>query len=250
MRMRLKKLSDALSTVIRKYLVAGLLALIPVWVTYLVFNFLVGLLAQYGAPAVDQLGSLVRPYWPGIADWLALDWFRSLLGVVLILVAVAMLGWITTLVVGRELVELFDRIVNRIPVVKRVYGAVKQLMDALQRRPDGVQRVVLIEFPSPEMKAVGLVTRTFADADTGRKLAAVYVPTTPNPTSGYLEIVPLEKVTSTDWTVDEAMNFIMSGGAVTPDKINYERSAFPEEQLDVPADAAQREASTGPPEGG
>lgn len=241
MRIRLKKLSDSLSTVIRKYIVAGLLALIPVWVTYLVFNFLVNLLAQYGSPAVERLGNWVRPYWPGVADWLAMEWFQSILGVVLILVGLALLGWVTTLVVGRELVEFFDRLVNRIPVVKRVYGAVKQLVDALQRRPDGVQRVVLIDFPSPEMKTVGLVTRTFEDKDTGRKLAAVYVPTTPNPTSGYLEIVPLDKVTSTEWSVDEAMNFIMSGGAVAPDRITYERSAVPIEKMDIPSGEAQEQ---------
>jgi uncharacterized membrane protein len=72
------------------------------------------------------------------------------------------------------------------------------------------------------MKTVGLVTRFLKDTNTGRELAAVYVPTTPNPTSGYLEIVPLDQVTSTDWTVDEALAFIMSGGAVAPDSMNYD----------------------------
>jgi len=75
------------------------------------------------------------------------------------------------------------------------------------------------------MKTVGLVTRTFSDAVTGRELAAVYVPTTPNPTSGYLEIVPVDKLTSTDWDLDEAMTFIISGGAIAPDQIYYEQSA-------------------------
>ena len=75
------------------------------------------------------------------------------------------------------------------------------------------------------MKTVGLVTRTFVDDDTGRRLAAVYVPTTPNPTSGYLEIVPLENVTSTNWTLDEAMGFVATGGAVAPPTMNYDISA-------------------------
>jgi uncharacterized membrane protein len=69
---------------------------------------------------------------------------------------------------------------------------------------------------------VGFVTRLLKDHRTGRELAAVYVPTTPNPTSGYLEIVPLDKVVSTDWSVDEAMTFIISGGAVAPDKVHYD----------------------------
>ncbi len=73
------------------------------------------------------------------------------------------------------------------------------------------------------MKTIGLVTRTLTDEDTGRELAAVYVPTTPNPTSGYLEIVPVENVTSTNWTVNEAMTFIVSGGAVAPERMHYDK---------------------------
>jgi uncharacterized membrane protein len=88
---------------------------------------------------------------------------------------------------------------------------------------------VLIDFPSPEMKAVGFVTKTLKDVDTGKELAAVYVPTTPNPTSGYLEIVPIDRVISTTWTFDEAMTFIVSGGAVSKETMNYSKSADPEE---------------------
>jgi len=72
---------------------------------------------------------------------------------------------------------------------------------------------------------VGLVTRTFRDAHSGRPLAAVYVPTTPNPTNGYVEIVPVERLTSTDWTIDEAMNFVISGGAVAPEHVRYDNAA-------------------------
>ena len=72
-----------------------------------------------------------------------------------------------------------------------------------------------------QMKSIGFVTRVMREQGTGRELAAVYVPTTPNPTSGYLEIVPVEKMTPTDWTVDQAMSFIISGGAVAPDFIPF-----------------------------
>ncbi|MCK5639144.1 MAG: DUF502 domain-containing protein, partial [Gammaproteobacteria bacterium] len=125
---------------------------------------------------------------------------------------------------GKRMLALMDNIINRIPFVQTVYGATKKLLSALQQKPDGVQRVVLIEFPSKEMKAVGFVTRVFTDKDTGQELAAVYVPTTPNPTSGYLEIVPVEAIVSTNWSMDEAMAFIISGGAVAPKEINYSKS--------------------------
>jgi uncharacterized membrane protein len=87
------------------------------------------------------------------------------------------------------------------------------------------------------MKSVGFVTRVIREQGTGRELAAVYVPTTPNPTSGYLEIVPVEKITPTDWTVDQAMSFIISGGAVSPDSIPFS----------VPAAAPAPDASRGLP---
>jgi uncharacterized membrane protein len=77
------------------------------------------------------------------------------------------------------------------------------------------------------MKCVGFVTRIVREQGTGRELAAVYVPTTPNPTSGYLEIVPVESLTPTDWTVDEAMTFIISGGAVSPDTMPFSRPERP-----------------------
>jgi uncharacterized membrane protein len=90
-------------------------------------------------------------------------------------------------------------------------------------KPEGAQRVVLIDFPHQGMKAVGLVTRTLRDEATGREYAAVYVPTTPNPTSGYLEVVPVDRLTPTDWSLDQAMAFIISGGAIAPDRIHFER---------------------------
>jgi uncharacterized membrane protein len=73
------------------------------------------------------------------------------------------------------------------------------------------------------MKAVGLVTRLFIDQDTGEELASVYVPTAPNPTGGYLEIVPVIELVPLDWTVDQAMGFILSGGTTAPDQIRFNR---------------------------
>jgi len=98
---------------------------------------------------------------------------------------------------------------------------VRKLIGVLQSQPENIKRVVLIAFPHPGMRTVGFVTKVLEDEKTGQKLAAVYVPTTPNPTSGYMEIVPLEDLTPTDWSMDEAMTFILSAGAVSPDRIRY-----------------------------
>ena len=98
-----------------------------------------------------------------------------------------------------------------------------ELMAVLQQKPSGVQRVVLIDFPRPGMKVAGFVTRVMTEQGSGREMAAVYIPTTPNPTGGYLVVVPVDELTPTDWTMDQAMAFIISGGAVAPDTLPASR---------------------------
>jgi uncharacterized membrane protein len=124
-------------------------------------------------------------------------------------------------VIGQRLLRWIEALVARIPLASTVYGSARKLLDILQTKPDGTQRVVLIDFPHRDMKTIGFVTRVMREQGSGRELAAVYVPTTPNPTSGYLEIVPVERITPTDWTVDQAMSFIISGGAVAPEHIPF-----------------------------
>ena len=220
-----KRKANPFAAAAGRYLLAGILAVIPIWVTWLVFQFLLGLLARGGRPLVAGLLRAFRPSAPDLVGWLEHAWFRAAAEVFFVLAVLYLIGWAATRVVGQRLIRAFDALIGRIPFVQKVYGAVKKLLGVLQEQPAGLQRVVLINFPSLEMKTVGLVTRTFRDRDTGRELAAVYVPTTPNPTSGYLEIVPIERITPTDWTVDEAMAFVVSGGAVAPDTMSYGKSA-------------------------
>lgn len=208
---------------LKRYILSGLLTIIPLWVTWLLFEFIFRKLSEFGQPWVRVLAANIREDTPVIARLLLEPWFQNVLAVVLVLLALYLLGWMASRVVGRRVLHAFESLVNRLPGVQKVYGSVKQLVTVLQQQPTDVQRVVLIDFPSADLKAVGLVTRTLVDAETGARLAAVYVPTTPNPTSGYLEIVPIDRITSTDWTVDEAMNFLISGGAVGPDTINYSK---------------------------
>ena len=217
---------------IERYLLTGVVTAVPLIVTWLIFNLLFNLLAGFGTPIVYGISEAIQPFAPGIAGALAQLWLRRTIGALLVILLLILLGWATTKVVGRWVIAKFDAFMGRIPLAQQVYGGAKKLLSSLQEQPDGVQRVVLIDFPSPEMKSVGFVTATLVDQDTGRELAAVYVPTTPNPTSGYLEIVPLEKLTSTTWTFDEAMTFIVTGGAASPTRMNYDRSA------DLPEDTS------------
>lgn len=210
---------------VQRYLITGILTVIPLWITWWVFNFFFSQLSRFGTPWVRAVARVIEPQAPGTADLLLRPGFQAGLAFVLTLAGLCGLGWLATQVVGKRLIAAFDRLMEQIPLVQRIYGSTKRLLAGLQRKPESVQRVVLLSFPSPEMKAVGLVTRTFADAETGELLAAVYVPTTPNPTSGYMEIVPLKHLVSTDWTVDEAVSFIISAGTITPERVNYFKDA-------------------------
>lgn len=206
----------------QRYILTGVLTVIPLWFTYAVFEFFLRNLSKIGLPWARALSHRIEQSWPQVANWILTDWFQNTLAVLLTVLALYLLGWIATRVIGRRIIDLFELVIHRIPLVQSVYGAIKKFISVLQTKPDEVQRVVLIAFPSPEMKTVGFVTRVFTDSETNRQLAAVYVPTTPNPTSGYIEIVPLEHLVATDWSMDEAMTFIISGGAVAPDHIRYD----------------------------
>jgi len=99
--------------------------------------------------------------------------------------------------------------------VQAIYSASKQLVGALKKKPDGPARVVMIDFPGPNTKAIGLVMRTYKDKS-GEEMAAVFVPTSPNPTSGYLLMAPMKTLLVTEMTMDQAMATVVSGGAVAP----------------------------------
>ncbi len=209
---------------IQRYLLTGLLTVFPVWLTWIVFEFVLRQLSKLGAPVVNALVSLVERTPSVFGVVLDLEWVRFLLAASLTIIFLYALGWLANKVVGRRALSAIDSLISRIPLVQTIYGGTKKLLAVLQTKPEGAQRVVLIDFPHRQMKAVGFVTRVIREAGSDRELAAVYVPTTPNPTSGYLEIVPVELLTPTDWTVDQAMAFIISGGAVSPTHIPYGRA--------------------------
>jgi len=208
----------------QRYLLTGILSVIPLWITWLVFKFFFVQLSSLGLPWVMAVSKTLQQHSPTMAEWMVAPWFQSILAIVLTLFALYLLGWVASKVIGERILSLVDTLMHRIPVVQTVYGAVSKLIGVLKSKPENIQRVVLIAFPHPGMRTVGFVTKVMEDVNTGQQLAAVYVPTTPNPTSGYMEIVPLEDLISTDWSMDEAMTFILSAGAVAPDRISYSQS--------------------------
>ncbi len=205
---------------VQRYLLTGLLTFLPMWLTWIVFKSIFSVLSEANLPWVSALFDALATAFPGTLGRINQSWLMPLFAFIVTLVALYLTGFAANRVLGRRLLGALERVIDRIPIAHTIYGGAKKLMSMLQNKPSGTQRVVLISFPSPEMKTIGFVTRVFRDSE-GRELAAVYVPTTPNPTGGYLEIVPIEHLVATDWSVDQAMAFILSAGAAGPDTLPF-----------------------------
>lgn len=211
----------------QKLFLTGLLTLLPIWLTWVVVKFVFVLLSDISQPVIGPLLGNLAAASPQALGWLVQPWVQMALALFATLAVILLAGVMARVVIGQQLLRWIEGLIRRIPLANTIYSSARQLLDILQTKPDGTQRVVLVDFPHTQMKSIGFVTRVIREQGTGRELAAVYVPTTPNPTSGYLEIVPVEKITPTDWSVDQAMSFIISGGAVSPETIPFSPPAAP-----------------------
>jgi uncharacterized membrane protein len=210
---------------LQRWFLTGLLTLLPLWLAWLVVSVLFKLLSDLSRPWVEPLLRGLADSGGGLFRWADDPWSMSMVALIGTLTIIIAAGALAQRVIGKTLLRWTEGLIARVPLVNVIYSSARKLLDLLQHPPSGMQRVVLIDFPHRDMKAVGFVTRTLREEGTGRELAAVYVPTTPNPTSGYLEIVPLEQLTPTSWTFDEAMAFIIYGGAVAPASVPFEGGA-------------------------
>ncbi len=139
----------------------------------------------------------------------------------IVLVIITVLGFLSQFFLGKMLIRVFETLINKIPVAGLIYRTVKQIVDTFSKQQKAVfQEVVLLEFPKPGLYAVGFMTSTAKgeiQARTGEEVVNVFVPTTPNPTSGFLVMAPVNKIVKLDMSVGDAMKLIISGGAVIPE---------------------------------
>lgn len=212
---------------IGRYVLIGALTVAPLWVTWLVFEFVLKMLAQMGEPMLKGVARAVRPHSDTLASWLLDSSFQQGVAALLTIASLYGIGLLASFVIGKKVIELYEDILARLPFVQTIYGATKRFLHTLSQPPVTGRRVVLISFPSTDMKAIGFITKVMHDPETGEALAAVYVPTSPNPTSGYIEIVPMKNVVVTDWSTEEAMTFVVTGGTNAPDKIRYNNPKSP-----------------------
>ena len=205
----------------RGRIVSGLLILLPLAATYLIIKFVFDLIDP---PLVQLIDGISGRHIPGV-------------GIVSFIVVLYLVGLVGSYVIGRRLIAFGHSIANFIPIVRPIYRTAKQTVDALG--PSSIEkhysRVVLLDFPRVGIKSIGFATSTFTAPD-GNPLVAVYIPTTPIPTSGYLALVNEDEVISTNLTVDEAMKIVISGGVLTPEAIEGMQEASDNETTKPEAD--------------
>jgi len=186
-------------THLKKSFFTGLLVVIPIGLTIYILIFLIKLLNNF-------LPFKFLPYGTGI---------------VLTVILITLIGFMTSNIIGKRLIEMGEKFISSIPLVKNVYAAVKQISDAmLSSQGKNFRRVVLIEYPRKGIYTLAFVTgvsRGEVQEKTQRNVINLFVPTTPNPTSGFYLMVPEADVINLDMSVEEAFKLLISGGMVSSD---------------------------------
>ena len=205
--------------ILRRWFFAGLLVTAPilltVYITWLFVNIVDGYVASF-LPSYLQPSTYFNYDIPG---------FGILFGVFTIII----IGALTAGLLGRSLIKFGEGLVNRLPVVRSVYGATKQIMETVMAsQSDAFREVVLIEYPRKGIWVIGFVTgATKGEVQnmSSENLINVFVPTTPNPTSGFLLFIPRSDAVTLDMGVEEAVKMVVSGGIVTPEDKKPSRKA-------------------------
>jgi uncharacterized membrane protein len=158
---------------VQRYMLAGVLTIIPLWITWVVLSFLFKLLSSLGGPWVRALAGTVAKTSPDLSGVLLHPWLQPVVATILILIGLYILGWISTRVVGRQLVNAIESLINRIPLVQKIYGSARKIIATLNQENTKMDRVVLIDFPNETMKTIGFVTKIIHEINSGRVIPVV-----------------------------------------------------------------------------
>ena len=190
--------------VLRNKLFAGIVAAIPLIVTFYVLKIAYGFINDISEPFLDKLFG--KPI-PG-------------LGFAVTLVILMGLGFVSTNVLGQRMLLAIEKLVLRVPLVATIYAGVKQVIDSVKAFNSGAQfkRVAYVEYPSPGCKLIGFVTGQFFDERLRMDMTSVVIPTAPNPMTGLVIVVESSRVIESSLTIEEATKLIVSAGLVVPRK--------------------------------
>ena len=233
----------AMRSLLRARITAGLVVILPLWITYLLLRFLFEFMRDTSLWAVEMwlnmgLGGAWLARW-GISEEILkqkgieafprnVQWGIEVFCVFLTIVFIYMVGMFTANIIGKRVIAGMEILLDRLPLVKTVYRATKQILASLAGdAAQNFQRVALVPFPSKEMRSVGFITGITRDNATGEELCAVFIASTPNPTTGFVFVLPRKDLIELDWTVEDAISLIMSGGVIFPASVTLKPERKP-----------------------
>jgi uncharacterized membrane protein len=149
-------------------------------------------------------------------------WYWSLVALLLAVTLISVVGLLTRYYIGKRLIEWLDGLMMQVPLLNKFYGAIKQVNEAFAGNKNSFKTVVMVEFPSAGIYSIGFITNEQhgeVQQKTKENVVCVFVPTTPNPTSGFLILVPEKKVVKLDMTVPEGIKYIVSLGSISPEHL-------------------------------
>jgi uncharacterized membrane protein len=194
---------------IKRYFITGLLIVVPLYLSVYVFILLVGFM--------DSLFDFLPPF---LRPETYLPFYVPGTGIIITIIGIFVVGLLAANLLGRKLVDIGEKILARIPFLWTVYKGTKQFMETFfARQREGFRRVVLIEYPRKGLFSIGFVTgKTMGEiqARTEQRMINLFIPTTPNPTSGYYIAIPEKDVIPLTMTVEDAFKVIMTAGMVVP----------------------------------
>ncbi len=195
--------------ILRRQFLAGILVILPIGVTIWVLVWIFTSINNILQPLVS---SIIGRTIPG-------------LGFAIMIVLVYLVGVMASNITTRRIVGYGESLLHRVPIVRPIYSSIKQIIDSFSAPgQDGFKQVVIAEFPMKGTRTIGFVTNELLDKD-GGKLLCIFIPTAPNPTSGFLQIVREEDVIRVDMSVDDALKVVVSAGKVLPEEISKALSA-------------------------
>jgi uncharacterized membrane protein len=213
-----KTITYDLKKSVRRRLVAGLLVVLPVFVTFFVIKFVFNMLGGILSPVVRKT-LILMGYVPGNIRFD--DFIITSFAFVLTFVLLYFIGVFATNVTGKFMLNFFETVLHKTPIINNVYKSSKKLIElvSLPGRK-AFKRVVIVEFPRAGMKVISFVTGSIKFND-GAELTSVFVPTMPNPTSGFLIYLPEKDIVETNMTIEEGMKLIVSGSILVPEEIKF-----------------------------
>lgn len=203
---------------LRNRLITGLFVLLPIYITYEIVRWLYETLYHF---AIGPIAGFIREF--TFKDAAIPGYILYGLSVVLAMFVVLSILMIAGVFAKSRLLSVAEWFLNKVPGVSTIYRVVSNVVEAISKSaetPD-FKRVVLIEFPHPGLKAPAFVTSECTETSTGKTILCVYVPTTPVPTSGYMLLVPEESVVTLDWSLEETLQAVVSGGITVPKKVTW-----------------------------